>query len=52
MEVTRILELLSHKEIFPEIQLQLYFIAENCQRLANHPHIPGGKQNAISLYIV
>ena len=34
MAVTRILELLAHKEIFPEIQLQLYFIAENCQRLA------------------
>lgn len=32
--MTRILELLTHKELFPEIQLQLSFIAENCQRLA------------------
>lgn len=34
LAVTRILELLTHKELFPEIQLQLSFIAENCQRLA------------------
>ena len=32
--VTRILELLTHRELFPEIRLQLSFIAENCQRLA------------------
>lgn len=32
--VTRILELLTHKELFPEIRMQLAFIAENCQRLA------------------
>lgn len=34
MAISRILELLSHKEIFPEILVQLHFIAENCQRLA------------------
>ena len=51
MAVTQILELLSHKEIFPEIQLQLYFIAEK-PAIGNRPHIPGGKQNAISLYFV
>ena len=34
MAVSRILELLSHKELYPEIQLLLQFIAENCQRLA------------------
>lgn len=32
--VTQILELLTHRELFPEIRLQLAFIAENCQRLA------------------
>ena len=31
--MTRILELLTHKELFP-VQLQLSFIADNCQRLA------------------
>ena len=35
MAVERIIELLTHKEIYPEIVLQLYFIKENCQRLMN-----------------
>ena len=34
MAVSRILEVLSHKEIYPEIQQLLHFIAGNCQRLA------------------
>ena len=33
MAVQRILELETHKEIHPEILLQLYFLKENCQRL-------------------
>ena len=33
MAVQRIIELLSHKIIYPEITLQLYFIKENCPRL-------------------
>lgn len=33
MAVQRIIELLGHKTIYPEIILQLYFIKENCQRL-------------------
>ena len=33
MAVQRILELVTHKEIYPEILLQLYFLKENCQRL-------------------
>ena len=35
MAVERIIELLTHKEIYPEIVLQLFFIKENCQRLMN-----------------
>ena len=31
--VERIIELVSHKTIYPEITLQLYFIKENCQQL-------------------
>ena len=33
MAVERIIELVTHKTIYPEISLQLYFIKENCQRL-------------------
>ena len=33
MAVERIIELVTHKEIYPEISLQLYFVKENCQRL-------------------
>ena len=33
MAVQRVLELVTHKEIYPEIILQLYFLKENCQRL-------------------
>ena len=33
MAVQRIIELLGHKTIYPEIVLQLYFIKENCQHL-------------------
>ena len=33
MAVQRIVELLTHKVVYPEICLQLYFIKENCQRL-------------------
>ena len=33
MAVERILELVTHKTIFPEICLQLYFLKENCHRL-------------------
>ena len=33
MAVQRIIELLSHKIIYPEIILQLYFIKENCPQL-------------------
>ena len=35
MAVERIIELLTHKEIYPEIVLQLHFIKESCQRLMN-----------------
>ena len=31
--VERIIEMVTHKTIYPEIRLQLYFIKENCQRL-------------------
>ena len=33
MAVERIIELVTHKTIYPEISLQLYFVKENCQRL-------------------
>ena len=33
MALERIIESVSHKTIYPEITLQLYFIKENCQRL-------------------
>lgn len=33
MAVERIIELVTHKTIYPELSLQLYFIKENCQRL-------------------
>ena len=33
MAVERIVELVTHKTIYHEISLQLYFIKENCQRL-------------------
>ena len=33
MAVEHIIELVSHKTIYPEITLQLYFIRENCQWL-------------------
>lgn len=33
MAVERIIEFVTHKTIYPEICLQLYFIKENCQRL-------------------
>ena len=33
MAVKRIIELVTHKKIYPELCLQLYFIKENCQRL-------------------
>ena len=31
--VERIIKMVTHKTIYPEIRLQLYFIKENCQRL-------------------
>jgi len=31
--VTWTLELLTHRDLFPKIRLQLAFIAENCQQL-------------------
>ena len=34
MAVERIIELVTHKELYPEICLHLYFIQENCQRIA------------------
>ena len=33
MAVERVIELVMHKTIYPEISLHLYFITENCQRL-------------------
>ena len=33
MAVQHIIELLSHKTLYPEITLQLYFLSENCLRL-------------------
>lgn len=36
MAVSRILELLTHKEIYPELLLQFNFITENCQRIATN----------------
>ena len=33
MAVEKIIELVTHKTIYPEITLQLYFIKENCHRL-------------------
>ena len=33
MAVERIIELVTHKELYPEICLQLHFIKENCQRI-------------------
>ena len=33
MAVERIIELVTHKELYPEICLQLYFVKENCQRI-------------------
>ena len=35
MTVDRIIELVTHRTIYPEISLQLYFLKENCQRLMN-----------------
>ena len=35
MAVERIIELVTHKEWYPEICLHLYFIQENCQRIAS-----------------
>ena len=33
MAVERIIELVTHRELYPEICLHLYFIKENCQRI-------------------
>ena len=33
MAVERIIELVTHRELYPEICLQLHFIKENCQRI-------------------
>jgi hypothetical protein len=33
MAIERIIELLTHKAIYPEIVLHMYFIKENCQRI-------------------
>ena len=35
MAVDRVIELVTHRTIYPEISLQLYFLKENCQRLMN-----------------
>ena len=33
MAVERIIELVTHRTLYPEIQTQLYFITENCYQL-------------------
>ena len=33
MAVERIIELVTHRTLYPEIQIQLHFIKENCYRL-------------------
>ena len=35
MAVERIIELVTHRTLYPEIQTQLHFIKENCYRLMN-----------------
>ena len=35
MSVDRVIELVTHRTIYPEISLQLYFLKEKCQRLMN-----------------
>ena len=35
MAVERVIELVTHRTIYIEISLQLYFLKENCQRLMN-----------------
>ena len=35
MAVDCVIELLTHRTIYPEISLQLYFLKENCQSLMN-----------------